>query len=68
MLNNRDTPEATAAYARQHPDLTGNFRPMLGNLSASSVGIGTYLGETDEKTDEAYAQAIKRRCSAVSIL
>jgi aryl-alcohol dehydrogenase-like predicted oxidoreductase len=59
MHKNRATPEATDAYARRHPELAGNFRPMPGALKASSVGIGTYLGETDEKTDEAYAQAIR---------
>ena len=58
MLNNRATPEGTAAYARRHPELAGNFRPMLGNLNVSSVGVGTYLGDPDEKTDETYKQAI----------
>jgi aryl-alcohol dehydrogenase-like predicted oxidoreductase len=58
MLNNRATPEGTAAYERRHVELAGNFRPMLGGLKASSVGVGTYLGDADEKTDQAYARAI----------
>jgi aryl-alcohol dehydrogenase-like predicted oxidoreductase len=59
MLRNRATVEDTLAYARRHAELLANFRPMLGGLSVSSVGIGTYLGEPDEETDQAYAEAIK---------
>jgi aryl-alcohol dehydrogenase-like predicted oxidoreductase len=59
MLKNRATAEGTLAYARRHAELPGNFRPMLGALSVSSVGIGTYLGEPDEETDRAYAESIR---------
>lgn len=59
MLKNRATAEGTKAYARRHAELPGHFRPMLGGLSVSSIGIGTYLGEPDEETDRAYAEAIK---------
>jgi aryl-alcohol dehydrogenase-like predicted oxidoreductase len=59
MLKNRATAEGTAAYARRHPELPANFRPILGGLSVSSIGIGTYLGEPDEGTDRAYAEAIE---------
>ena len=59
MLKNRATAEGTLAYARRHAELPGNFRSMLGGLSVSSVGIGTYLGEPDEETDQAYAQSIR---------
>ena len=59
MLKNRATAEGTLAYARRYAGLPGNFRPMLGGLSVSSVGIGTYLGETDDETDQAYAQSIR---------
>ena len=59
MLKNRATAEGTLAYARRHAALPGNFRPMLGGLSVSSVGIGTYLGEPDDETDQAYAQSIR---------
>ena len=59
MLKNRATAEGTLAYAHRHSGLHGNFRPMLGGLSVSSVGIGTYLGEPDEATDEAYRQSIR---------
>jgi aryl-alcohol dehydrogenase-like predicted oxidoreductase len=59
MLRNSASAEATASYARRHPELPGNFRPVLDGLSVSSVGIGTYLGEPDDDTDRAYAEALK---------
>jgi aryl-alcohol dehydrogenase-like predicted oxidoreductase len=58
MLKGRATAEATASYAKKFPALPGNFRPMLG-VSASSIGIGTYLGDPDDETDRAYEAAIK---------
>src|ERR1700737_770151 len=60
MLKNRAKGEDTLAYARRHAELSANFRPMLGGLSVSSVGIGTYLGEPDEETDQASAQPTRR--------
>ncbi|HLK86976.1 MAG TPA: aldo/keto reductase [Candidatus Binataceae bacterium] len=60
MLKHRATAEGTLAYANRHADLPGNFRPMLGGLSVSSIGIGTYLGEADDETDRAYAESIRR--------
>ncbi len=50
MLKNRATAEGTTAYASRHADLTLNFRSVLG-LSISSIGIGTYLGDTDSDAD-----------------
>jgi aryl-alcohol dehydrogenase-like predicted oxidoreductase len=58
MLQNCATAEATAAYAARFDNLRGNFRPMLG-LSVGSIGIGTYLGESDEATDAAYEEALR---------
>ena len=57
MHKNRATAEATSAYASRHSNLAGNFRKVIG-LDISSIGIGTYLGETDEETDHAYEEAI----------
>src|SRR5215207_2663754 len=31
------------------------FRPFAGSLNASSIGIGTYLGECDDADDASYA-------------
>jgi aryl-alcohol dehydrogenase-like predicted oxidoreductase len=36
----------------------GHFREVPGGLVFSSVGIGTYLGEADEATDDAYSRAV----------
>jgi aryl-alcohol dehydrogenase-like predicted oxidoreductase len=52
------TAEAAADYARRFPALPGHFRPLLG-IPVSSIGLGTYLGNDDERDDEAYAQALK---------
>src|SRR5258705_11695752 len=58
MLKARATAEATGAYAKRFRALPRHFRPMLG-VSASSIGIGTYLGDPDDETDRAYEAAIK---------
>jgi aryl-alcohol dehydrogenase-like predicted oxidoreductase len=57
MIKGRATAEGTGAYAKRFPAQPGNFRPALG-LSASSIGIGTYLGEPDEETDRGYEASI----------
>jgi aryl-alcohol dehydrogenase-like predicted oxidoreductase len=58
MMQNCATAEGTSAYASRFDSLSGNFRPMLG-LSVGSIGIGTYLGESDATTDAAYEEAIR---------
>ncbi|GIW42204.1 MAG: aldo/keto reductase [Candidatus Binatia bacterium] len=54
------TPEGTARYARRFAArcAEGHFRPGQG-LVLSSIGLGTYLGEHDEKTDRLYAEALR---------
>jgi aryl-alcohol dehydrogenase-like predicted oxidoreductase len=58
MLKNRATAKGTAAYAGRFAELPGNYRETLG-LAVSSIGIGTYLGESDAETDTAYAAALR---------
>jgi aryl-alcohol dehydrogenase-like predicted oxidoreductase/catechol 2,3-dioxygenase-like lactoylglutathione lyase family enzyme len=58
MLKNWATAEATASFAGRFSDLPGNFRETLG-LAISSIGIGTYLGESDAATDDAYENALR---------
>ena len=55
------TPAGTAAYAARHASRAaeGHFRATQTGLIVSSIGIGTYLGEPDEATDEAYQAAIE---------
>jgi aryl-alcohol dehydrogenase-like predicted oxidoreductase len=60
----RATAAGTAAFARRFaPTFAGDFyRRGAGDLSFSSIGIGTYLGEPTDADDEAYAGAV---CHAV---
>lgn len=65
MISGHGTPEGTAHYRDRFPRLrdAGHFRcpkhvPEVGKLWLSSIGLGTYLGEPDESTDQEYTQAI----------
>jgi aryl-alcohol dehydrogenase-like predicted oxidoreductase len=65
MLPSRATAEGTAHYAERFPQLreAGHFRrpehaPGPNELSMSSIGAGTYLGEPDDATDGEYTAAI----------
>ena len=58
-LDGRATPFATQAYARESRAAAGHFREALG-LTVSSLGIGTYLGRDDDRTDAAYVDAVHR--------
>ena len=53
------TSQGTLRYAArfQGRSAPGHFREILGGKVLSSIGIGTYLGEPDPKTDQGYAQA-----------
>ena len=53
------TPEGTARFASRFPSLAASsfFRPAQAR-TASSLGLGTYLGEPDEATDRGYESAI----------
>jgi len=54
------TADGTLRYAArfQGRSAAGHFREIRGGLVLSSIGIGTYLGEPDNATDRAYADAI----------
>ncbi|MGH7255079.1 MAG: aldo/keto reductase [Nitrospirales bacterium] len=58
------TPEGTRRYRDRmvsagvaHPE---HFRDGVGGLALSSVGLGTYLGGFDGKTDALYLEAVKQ--------
>jgi aryl-alcohol dehydrogenase-like predicted oxidoreductase len=52
------TPEGTRKFAARFPKAAeGHFREAQ-RLAVSSLGIGTYLGNPDEKTDRGYTDAI----------
>jgi len=54
------TAQGTLRYAArfQGRAAAGHFRDVQAGLVLSSIGIGTYLGEPDEATDEGYASAV----------
>jgi aryl-alcohol dehydrogenase-like predicted oxidoreductase len=59
-LIGRATTDGTEKYCNRHPlAAPGHFRRAQ-DLSLSSIGIGTYLGQPDEETDRRYAEAVAR--------
>ena len=58
-MTHHATPEATQRYAERFRGraTSGHFREAQ-KLTLSSLGIGTYLGQPNEKTDEGYAAAV----------
>ena len=54
------TPQGTLRYAArfQGRAAAGHFRDVQAGLVLSSIGIGTYLGEADEETDNGYTRAV----------
>lgn len=53
MIPGRATPEGTRRFAGRAAAAEGHFRDARG-LTLSSLGLGTYLGREDAKTDEGY--------------
>ena len=58
MINGRATPEGTQRFAARSAVAAGHFRPAMGGLSLSSIGLGTYLGREDAATDAGYEACI----------
>ncbi len=59
-ITNNATGEGTARYRDRFPDAAeGHFRECQ-QLWLSSIGIGTYLGNADDRTDQAYAATVAR--------
>jgi aryl-alcohol dehydrogenase-like predicted oxidoreductase len=66
MIEGFATPEGTCRLSKRFPALqqAGHFRkpkavPGPAELSFSSLGLGTYLGEPDDASDQLYTQAIE---------
>ena len=61
MSSNCVTPEGTARYIERFAGraANGHFREAQGH-ALSSIGIGTYLGNPDDATDENYTNAVVR--------
>jgi len=60
MITGYATPEGTKKFAeRQNQDSHKNYKNVH-NLTLSNVGIGTYLGNPDTKTDYIVQNAVKK--------
>ena len=59
MISGFATPEGTKKFAQNSGVNQDNFKEFE-NLTLSNVGIGTYLGDADAKTDELVSAAVKQ--------
>lgn len=55
-LPGRATGDGTLAYTRAHEAAAGHWR-TVGQRHLSSLGLGSYLGETDDEANRAYEEA-----------
>jgi aryl-alcohol dehydrogenase-like predicted oxidoreductase len=68
MIRGHATPEGTAHYAETHAMARGHYRTALG-LTVSSLGMGSYLGETTSAARDAYAQSTRTAlASGINVL
>ncbi|MEO9309232.1 MAG: aldo/keto reductase [Nitrososphaera sp.] len=59
MLSGCATPQGTKTFAQKFGSVSDNYR-TFDNLLISNVGVGTYLGNTDEQTDLLVVEAVKK--------
>jgi len=59
-IANNATSEGTNQYRDRFPDAAGGHFRRQQQLWLSSIGIGTYLGDADVRTDRAYTDAVVR--------
>lgn len=59
MISGFATPEGTKKFAQNSGVNQDNFKEFV-NLTLSNVGIGTYLGDADARTDELVSAAVKQ--------
>src|SRR6266849_959701 len=59
-LNGCATAEGTARYRERFHNAAENHFRQAQDLWLSSIGIGTYLGDADEETDQRYVEAVAR--------
>jgi aryl-alcohol dehydrogenase-like predicted oxidoreductase len=61
IINGHATPEGTTRYRERFNDRAApNHFRLQHDLSLSSIGIGTYLGDADDETDARYTAAVVR--------
>ncbi len=60
MIQGCASPSGTLNFSKKNKDVKlQNFRKVQ-NLTLSNVGIGTYLGNPDDQTDQLVINAIKK--------
>ena len=59
MISGFATSEGTKKFAQNSGVNQVNFNNFV-NLTLSNIGIGTYLGDADAKTDELVTSAVKQ--------
>ncbi len=60
MIEGHATAVGTTEFLKKHPDVNPkNFQKIYG-LTLSNIGVGTYLGNPDAKTDHLVINAIKK--------
>ena len=64
MISGFATSEGTANFAKRHTKVAKNFFKNFVGLTLSSVGIGTYLGNPDNLTDNLVTEAVKKSITA----
>jgi aryl-alcohol dehydrogenase-like predicted oxidoreductase len=57
VIAGRATLEGTRRFAKRSSAAPGHFREAMG-LALSSIGLGTYLGDEDAKTDAGYEASV----------
>ena len=59
MISGFATPDGTKKFAENSGVNLANFKEFM-NLTLSNVGIGTYLGDPDTRTDDLVTNAVKQ--------
>jgi len=60
MISGFSTPDGTKEFTQKNTDVLPTNYKQSQNLSLSNVGVGTYLGNPDEITDELVKNAVKK--------
>ena len=69
MISGHATPEGTSNFARKNQTAGKNHFKQFDGLTLSSIGVGTYLGNSDNATDARVKEAIKKSViSAVNVI
>jgi aryl-alcohol dehydrogenase-like predicted oxidoreductase len=64
MIPGFATQEGTEGFAKRHSNVASNHYKNFAGLTLSSIGVGTYLGNPDDATDEMVKDAIKTSVKA----